>query len=166
MPRYVEKIRVRARVARLGDEPVEGFFSLAPLSPWRAGPETILELVNADRRVIPFLRAPDEATLLLTRLAIDWIETGPDVDIDLVRPRTYRVTREERVEIRLTDDTRLEGLVQMELPDELNRLSDFLNCVEDFFPLLSRGRTLLVNKSKLRETRAFEASPLPINPGV
>lgn len=164
MGHYIEKLRVQARVARSEQESADGFFSVTPISPFRAGPETILDVLNSDRRVIPFLRSDDEATLLLTRAAIDWVDVGPEVALELVRPRNYRVTREERVELVLGNGTRLGGLIQMELPEESNRTSDFLNGEEDFFPLLSQGRTLLVNKSKVREVRVFEASPLPSSP--
>jgi hypothetical protein len=67
-------------------------------------------------------------------------------------------TREERVRVRLIGGAAFEGVLAMELPQEFNRTSDFLNAEEDFFPLSSASGTLLVNKRRLLEVRVFGAS--------
>jgi hypothetical protein len=46
----------------------------------------------------------------------------------------------------------------MRAPD---RASDFMNGEEDFFPLISSERTLLVSKLQLRGVVVFSASPKP-----
>ena len=50
----------------------------------------------------------------------------------------------------------------MELPEHLNRVSDFLNQLEDFFPLGAERGVLLINKSRLACLRLFEGSPPPV----
>jgi hypothetical protein len=52
-------------------------------------------------------------------------------------------------------------LLQLELPNELNRASDYLNLADDFFTLETSEGLLLVNKFRVREVRVFVASPMP-----
>src|SRR5262245_50657667 len=96
-PAHVEKVQLPARIILPGLEQLVGSFALAPASPWRDGPESLLELLNSQVRVLPILRESDEAVLLVSRLAIDWVEVGSHVDAELIRPRAYLVTREEHV---------------------------------------------------------------------
>jgi hypothetical protein len=52
------------------------------------------------------------------------------------------------------------GLIQMELPEDYTRLSDFLNHDEEFFPLvLEDGTAVLIGKPAVRLVRAYHASP-------
>ncbi len=161
MARYIEKDRAAVRVSEPGRDPMDGFFALAPTTPLRDGPETILDLLNSKQRVVPFIHGEDRTVLLLTRLNIDWVMAGPGVDRDHVCPRNYIVTREERVQVSFLDGRVIEGLIQMELPEDFNRASDFLNGTDDFFPLVTRLGTLIVNKARVRETLVFETSPRP-----
>jgi len=162
MPRFVDKIRTRVRLAQPGKEPVNGFLSLAPQAPFHEGPETLLELLNSDIRVIPFIREDDDAVILLTRRNIDWVAAGSGVAPERIHPPAFRVTREERVELTLNNGSHVEGLVQMELPTDYNRISDFLNGAEDFYALVTRWGTVLINKAAVRETRLFESAPRPL----
>src|SRR5690348_5627940 len=56
MADYIEKLRVRASVSMPGREPMTGYFALAPQAEFRLGPETLLERLNTQDRVIPFIR--------------------------------------------------------------------------------------------------------------
>ncbi len=158
---YVDKLLVAACVMLPGPEPVEGAFALSPASRLRDGPESLLELLNGEARVVPFIRAADEVVLLLARDAIDWVDVGPRVDRSRVRPVTFMITREEHVQVRLLDGRKVEGRLAMELPEHLNRVSDFLNQPEDFFALTARAGTMLINKSRVAWVRLFEDSPPP-----
>jgi hypothetical protein len=162
MARYIEKLQAAVRVSQPGEEPVDGWLSLSPQAQFHDGPETLLDLLNSAVRVIPLVRGAGQPVLLLTRLSLDWVMPAPDVTAERVGPRTYRVTREERVEVRFVDGRRIEGLVQMELPEDLNRASDFLNGAEDFFTLLTPFGILLVNKASVRETLVYQSSPRPV----
>ena len=42
-----------------------------------------------------------------------------------------------------------------------NRVSDFMNSPEDFFPLATSDGVYLVNKSRVREIQLFLTSPRP-----
>ena len=155
---HVDKLLVPARVMLPGPEHVGGFFALAPATPFRDGPESLLELLNGGSRVVPFIRAADEAVLLLSRDTIDWIEVDAHVDPAWVRPATFMVTREEHVQVRMLDGRKIEGRVSMELPEHLNRISDYLNLPEDFFPLATRAGTMLINKARLTGSGAPESA--------
>lgn len=161
MARYVHKLQASVLLSRPDEEALEGYLSLSPRAESHDGPETLLDLLNSSARFIPFVPADGGPVLLLARLQLDWIMPGPEVPADVVRPSTYLVTREERVGLRFTDGRRIEGLIQMELPEELNRASDFLNGPGDFFPLLTDFGILLLNKATVRETEVFESSPAP-----
>lgn len=162
MPNYVEKIRIPVRVAESGRPQAVGFFCLSPAANWHEGPETLHDLLNAELRVLPFHRHEDGAMLLLTRLNIAHVTVSSDVEPQFVRSRLIAVTREEHVMVELDDGTKLEGNMLVELPEHLNRASDYLNLPEDFFPLVTRQGAIFVNKGKVRITRVFAKSPRPV----
>jgi len=162
MPEYVEKIRVAVKLCMLGQEPIGGQLSLAPSARFHPGPETLLERLNTPDRVVPFHRAEDGAVLLVSRMDIDWVMPGKGVDADLVCPRTYIVTREEHVRVAFQSGEEIDGLLRMELPEMLNRASDFLNGADDFFPVATKKGVYLANKLRVSSTRVFESSPAPL----
>jgi hypothetical protein len=162
MPRYIDKLRVAARVAMPREAPVEGTFALDPVSERHGGPETLLERLDAPAFVVPFQRERDGAVLLLNRRDIEWVEAGRGVPADRLRPAAWRITREERVHVRLMSGRELSGLIQLELPEEYNRTSDHLNGSGDFFPLVTPQGLLLVNKQRVSVLRVFEHSPPPV----
>ena len=100
--------------------------------------------------------------LLLSRDTIDWVEVEPRVDPAWVRPASFIVTRDEHVQVRTLDGRKIEGRVSMELPEHLNRISDFLNLPEAYFALVTRAGTLLINKSRVASVRLFASSPKPL----
>jgi hypothetical protein len=159
---FIEKIRVPVRVHQSGIEKIQGWFALGPQARFHDGPETLLELLNSPARVIPFVRAADEAVLLVQRQAILWVEAAAEVDPGWIRPPSFSVAREERVQVFFDDGRRMEGLLQMDLPEEMNRASDYLNGVDDFFPLITPGATAIIHKSRLSAVRLYEASPHPV----
>lgn len=161
MAEYVGKLRVPVRIQLANADAVDGFLSVAPRSAIYEGSETLFELLNAPQRVLPFIVASDESVMLITRQHLDWVEAGEEVDPELVCPRPYMVTREEIVAVEWLDGTRLQGKLPMELPDDINRASDYMNNPDDFFPLVMTAGTMLVNKLRLRAVRIFSASPRP-----
>lgn len=162
MAEYVHKLRAVAWVSHHGEEALEGYFSLSPQAQFHDGPETLLERLNASDRVIPFQRREDDGVLLLNRLEIEWVQPAATTPPELICPRTYQVTREERVSLRMKSGETMIGLLRMELPEWYNRASDFLNTPEHFFPLVTDHGVVLVNKLCLLTTRLYEASPEPV----
>ena len=166
MPEYIPKLKAAVVLCQVGQEQLEGSVSLAAQTRFHDGPETILERLNSRDRILPFHRKRDGAVLLLSRLELEWVAAGRGVERDLVCPRTYQVTREERVRVRFTSGNEMEGLLQMELPETLNRASDFLNGEEDFVPLVTPQGIVLLNKHRVLYTRVYESSPLPLGSGA
>jgi len=162
MPEYVVKQRVPVTVGLPGEKPAMGEFSLAPQVATRQGSETILELLNSRVRVIPIVMSDTDSVLLLTRQSIEWVLPSKEVDPELVCPPPYLVTREESVHVTFNDGRTASGIIQMELPANMNRVSDFLNTTGDFFPLRTQHGVMLVNKDRVRNTRVHMPSPPPI----
>jgi hypothetical protein len=162
MPQYVEKIRVPVRLSAPGIADLRGEVALAARAAFRDGPETLLELLNSPQHVIPFMREPEDDVVLVNRLAIDWLSADESLEPSWIMPPPYRLTREERVEVAFLDGHKTTGTIPMELPQHLNRASDFLNGSEDFFALVTAEATVLVNKSRIAGVRLFQGSPRPL----
>jgi hypothetical protein len=156
---YVSKRPVTVRVAQFGHDPLDGAFALAQETDAQGQPTTIFELLNSSLRVIPFIVREDGSIILLTRRNIDWVMVDERVDGQLVLPKTYVVAREEPVELQFMSGTTIDGLLQIDSQNETQRASDFLNLPEDFYPVLTRLGTLLVNKDRVKETRLGTVSP-------
>ncbi|MGH7731867.1 MAG: hypothetical protein ACRENJ_11530 [Candidatus Eiseniibacteriota bacterium] len=150
----IQKLRASVRLSQPGESPVDGYLCLAPEVEGERRPETILELLNSSRRVIPFLRGADESVGLLTRLNIDWVVVGGQVDPAWVMPKRFPAMREQSVRLQFSDGRTMEGDVRWPSPAATDiRLSDFLNDPADFFPLATRVGIMMVNKNRVRETR-------------
>jgi hypothetical protein len=161
VPQYVQKIRVPVRLARIGAPPLAGLVSLCPRAELHDGPETLLECLNASPRILPFQLADGNAVLLVSRSHIEWAEPDATMDPRLVRPAPYLATREELVRVRLAGGETLEGIISMEMPDQFNRPSDYLNGDEAFFPLTMPLGTRLLNKARVLDVLVRVAGPLP-----
>lgn len=149
----IQKLRAPVRLSQPGDSPLDGYFCLLPDVHGPGVPETILELLNSSRRVIPFFRIADDNVVLFTRLNIDWVMPGAQVDPGWVMPRRVHATREQNVHLQFFDGREMEGAVRWTSPGADIRLSDFLNDAADFYPLVTRVGILMVNKNRVRETR-------------
>ncbi|MGH2399150.1 MAG: hypothetical protein ACRDF6_04840 [bacterium] len=143
---------------------MDGSLSLDPRTGREEGPETVLELLNSPLRVIPFILAADQSVLLLTRLNIDWVVAGPSVPASLIRPPAGDPGREEPVQVWFVDGRSMDGMLQLERSGHQSRASDLLNGRADFYPMTTRLGTLLVNKSRVRETRLLASSQATARP--
>ena len=149
----IQKLRAPVRLSQPGDSPLDGYFCLLPDLDGQGRPETILELLNSSRRVIPFFRVADDNFVLFTRLNIDWVVPGAQVDPEWIMPRRVHSAREQSVHLQFFDGREMEGAVRWSSPNADIRLSDFLNDATDFYPLVTRVGILMVNKNRVRETR-------------
>ena len=152
-PQLIQKLRAPVRLSQPGESPVDGYLCLLPELEGQGRPETILELLNSARRVIPFLRAVDDSVGLLTRLRIDWVMASAQADPAWIMPKRSLGMREQSVRLQLFDGRTMEGDVRWPSPGADIRLSDYLNDTADFYPLVTRVGTMMVNKNRVRETR-------------
>lgn len=166
MAEYVPKLRVPVVVVQAGEPPLRGALSLALHSANRVGPESVFDRLNTPDRLVPFHRAEDDAMLMLSRGALEWVMAGPGVEESRVCPAPIFTTAEERVGLRFQSGGTLEGMLRIELPSHLNRASDFLNGVDDFFPIVTDEGLRLVNKAQILDVVIFESSPLPPSAGT
>jgi hypothetical protein len=158
LPGYIKKHQASVRVCLPGQDPIDGTLSLSPDSPFHSGPQTILELLNSQLRMIPFLLASsNDDVLLLTRVNIDWVVAGSGVEAELIQSRLLPITREENVLVTFSDGRVIDGFIQIELPEGMNRVSDYLNGPYDFFPLRTRLGVVCINKARVRDTRLTAA---------
>jgi hypothetical protein len=109
--------------------------------------------------VIPFIGTEDGSVILLTRLNVEWVMAGERTEMNLILPADYVISRQEPVELEFMNGTTIDGVIQMEVTPEGIRASDFLNGPADFYPVLTRMGTLLVNKARVRSTRLSTISP-------
>ena len=149
----IHKLRAPVRLSQPGESPLDGFLCLLPEIDGQRRSETILELLNSSRRVIPFLRIAGDSVVLLTRLNIDWVMASAQTDAEWIMPKRFPATREQSVRLHFIDGGSMEGDVRWSSPAADIRLSDFLNDAADFYPLLTRMGILMVNKNRVREAR-------------
>jgi hypothetical protein len=153
MPAYVRKLQVPVRLSQPNLAPRDGSFQLYPTVGRENRPETMLELLNSERSVIPFILEEDATVLLLTRMNIDWVAIGPGVESRLIVPPDNPITHEQRVELRFIDESRVDAGLRWNQDQEAVRLSDFLNATEEFLAARTGFGTLIVNKGRIREMR-------------
>jgi hypothetical protein len=159
---FIEKIAVEISICMSGEEPLPGHCWLLPQSRDHLGPETLFELLNSGTRIVPLVVPERSETVLLNRLDINWVMVGREVKPELICPPNYLVTHEETVHITFRDGRTLVGVVQMEQPEGMNRVSDFLNLSDDYFPLRAANGSAVVNKSQVRAVRLIAPSPQPV----
>jgi len=160
---YVEKVRLPVRLAQPGLPPTDGFLMLVARMEHEQRPETLMELVNAPRIVLPFIGTNEHDVALLVRANIDWVAVGRDGRRDLLFPPGHRVTHGQRMQLSFTNEDRIEALVQWDRTDPRVRLSDFLNACADFFPVVASFGTLFVNRQRVRQMRIADEAPQPLH---
>jgi hypothetical protein len=158
MGSYVRKLRVPARLSQPNLDPRDGWFQLLPQMPGEERPETVLELLNSERTVVPFIQSDDLSVLLLTRVSIDWVALGRGVESRLILPPSHVATHQQRVQFRFIDESRVEAVVQWQANGDTARLSDHLNSPGAFFVAQAGFGTLIVNKLRVREMLVAESA--------
>lgn len=160
---HVDKLRILARLAQPNLTPRDGYFLLFPTIGKEGRAESLFELLNSSRAVIPFLLKEDRSVLLLTRLNIDWVSVSNVTRNLLLFPPNHLGGRQQAVELRFVDESRVEAVVMWQPRNEGERLSDVLNRPEVFVATQTSFGALLVNKNRIREMRVrdrAEAQPL------
>lgn len=159
MSAYVQKIRVPIRLAQPNLDPRDGWFLLFPNLDQGGRPETVFELLNSSRTVIPFIQADDAKVILLTRANLDWVAIGEGVPPDLIVPPGPPANHQQRVQLRFIDERRVDATIEWRGDRDRARLSDFLNWNEAFLVAKTGFGTLIVNKLRIRETQIVADAP-------
>jgi hypothetical protein len=96
---------------------------------------------------------------------IDWVAVGESVPSQLVLPPGPPANVEQRVELRFTDESRVEGTIAWLSEGNRTRLSDHLSTTDAFLAIKTRFGTLIANKARLRETRiATDSAAASVTP--
>ena len=152
MSKHVQKVRVPVRLSQPNLDPRDGSFLLLPRLESEDRPETIVDLLNSSLTVIPFIVGEDDAVLLVMRANIDWVAVGDGVPPALIHPPGARGHRQQRVQLRFVDESRVDAVIEWSDEHGGVRLSDFLNSGDPFVAVRTGFGTLLVNKLRIRET--------------
>lgn len=153
---HVSKLWVAIRLAQPHLDPRDGSFQLFPDVGQSGRAETVLELLNSPRLVIPFLQKDDNSVRLLVRKNIDWVAIGAGVEPGLVFPPDRQTTQHQHVELYFVDEAQLAATIRWGEPGSRLRLSDFLDSPDLFVAVEAGFGTLMVNKRRIREIRIVE----------
>lgn len=153
---YIPKIRAAVRLSQQQRAPRDGWFLLYPDVRDAGRPETVLELLNSARLVIPFLQQEDNRVLLLVRENIDWVAVGAGTSDDLVFPPGRRVGLSQRVELAFIGEQKIAATIHWTDVKPTMRLSDFLDSQDPFVAAETGFGQLLVNKRRIREVHIVE----------
>ncbi len=154
----VPKLRAGVRLGQPLHDPRDGWLLLFPVLDGAGRPETVFDLLNSTRQVIPFLQRENDDVLLLVRDNIDWVAIDNHVESKLIFPPGRLAGLEQRVELRFVDERKIAATISWGDPATPTRLSDFLGSPDPFVAAEARFGTLLVNKRRLREIRIVETN--------
>lgn len=145
----VPKFQVPAEVLLVGQEPMRISLHLSEHNERRTGRERPSDLLNGNKTFLP-ARAEERETGLIRReavmvLTVDAREEAEEGERDAVPEQSRR----QRVRVYLEDGREVEGLVTYLRPAGQQRVQDFLNSAEQFFPLREGDVVRLVNKHRI-----------------
>ncbi len=129
-----------------------GEIHLQMLARHHSGPETTTDFLSREE---PFfaLSLEHEQPVFVAKAQVLYLGLPSQQVID--DPDRAVAAQRIELEIELSDGSRLEGIVMMELPPDRPRALDFLNSAASFFPLWTADAVRLVNRNHIRA-----ASPL------
>lgn len=126
-------------------KPFEGSLSLHLNAETHPGAETVLDRLNGPDLFIPLRVSGDLPVVFLNKLQIvqvdDSHEEGTPAD-----PEHSADANTEHVKVQLFNGDQLEGIVRIDGPSGRRRLSDFLNTLPAFLPLVGPERLHLLHK--------------------
>ena len=147
--------RVTTVMTMSDGEVVPGYLHVLGAVPYRAGPETALEMLNRPEGF--FAMTFDEpGVLILSKaqivMAVCPVEAPdpPDEDEDEARGTPMRMS------VRLTTGEELEGEIRAELPSIRARPIDYLNATGPFFELRTDGAQRFINRAYVRAVRPLD----------
>ncbi len=115
---------------------------LAKYAMFHSGEQTLLDLLLEDDPFFPAKTANGEFHLIRKGM-INHIRCRVEID------ETFNYI-ERKIKVYFLGGEELQGLVKMDMPSHLARLSDYINGGADFFPLFAGGKSYLVNRNLVR----------------
>jgi len=128
----MNRLSIQLRLADGSEKNADIF--LHTVSDSHSGPETVDEFLNGPRSFIPCLLTESSDPYLCNKEMILSVEGVEDGEV-ILRDAGSEPTAVHRVRIGLAGGRRFEGDLQVWLPAESCRVSDFLNAADQFFPV-------------------------------
>lgn len=160
MSNWGHMARVTTVTTMSDGEVVPGFLHVLGAVPYRAGPETVLEMLNRPEGF--FAMTFDEGGVLILSKAQVVMVACP---IEAGDPPGGKADGDEedgegkppiRMNVRLTTGEELQGVVLAALPSTRARPIDYLNATGPFFELQTDGAQRLINRTYVRAIRPVE----------
>ncbi len=147
----IEKRRVTVTVTLTAGHNLMGSLFLSGQAASHAGPERLIDLLNAEQGFVPFeLVSPvgGRQTLLLNRAHISVVH-AQSASHDLEEDPGYQVAAKKSVALRLASGEQLTGVLRVERPAGRDRLSDLVSDDTGFRYLESATGILAVNLAQV-----------------
>ena len=157
----VEKSRSDAVVTLANGTRASGSFFLASSSARHAGPERIIDVLNAETGFFPFELdgGGDARTILYNRAQVVTVLLAQSGEEQ--RDPGYAVATRRPVSVLLSSGARLAGVVRVHRPLGRDRLSDWARSTDAFRYLETAGGTLIVNTAHIVEVSETSESIEP-----
>jgi len=141
-PLKVEKFKCRTIVHFSTGGSLDVHFFLEYQAETHQGPETLLDVLNSDRKFIPIEDILMNEVLLIGKTGIvylELLETGSALQAEGLT--------ELPVTVELVNGESLRGSFLTDLPPEARRTSDYLNLMPSYICLQSEPHWLVINKT-------------------
>ncbi|MFH1139624.1 MAG: hypothetical protein V1816_26395 [Pseudomonadota bacterium] len=136
----VEKSRKKAAIVLSDQSQLTGYIFLGAFTETGSRPQTILELLEAEGRFLPFENSNGDCEFL-NQDHIVWLSAALDPE----QPKGPIEPEKRTVTVFLAGGKRIRGEMLMELPREKARLSDWLNSTGRFMTLQDGKREVHLN---------------------
>ena len=140
----IRKNRKRAEIVYTDQSRQEGNFFVSLASSRRRGPESIGEILNGERRFLPF-EVQDGHLMMVQRSAILMVRPK-DSEVDEIAQTAGRVF----AQVMFISGYSVSGYVYNDLPSSYPRLSDYLNGTGLFFHLEIDSEDYLINSELVK----------------
>lgn len=149
----VPKRGVPALVRVPGRDATEGVLHLSEAAARHRGPELPSDLLNGEGDFLPIADAATGKLRLVRRRSLLWVSVDLSIEsrseASPVVGGDHPEAVDERVRIRFEDGSDLTGLLRWVLPAGRQRVRDFLEQAEPFFPLYAGDRVTFVNAERV-----------------
>jgi hypothetical protein len=150
----IEKRRAEAALTLSTGTTVRGCFFLSESRASHAGPERVVDLLNAEEGFFPFELngQPPNTTVVYNRSQVVMVTLlGETIEAQL--EPSYAVAPVRAVRILLSSGETLDGSVRVYCPSGHDRLSDYARLPEPFRYIETKGATIIVNSAHIVELR-------------
>jgi hypothetical protein len=141
VPLKVEKFKCRANVHFSTGGSLDVHFFLEHQAETHPGPETVLDILNSDRKFIPIEDILMNEVLLIGKTRIVYLEL-----FERGSALQGEGLEELPVTIEIVNGETLRGSFLTDLPPESRRASDYLNLMPQYICLRSNPQWLVINK--------------------